>query len=266
MKPYLTEKIEKFIREYEKNTYTKWGKPLLGFADVKKVEELKSLIPSHENPRDALAKATIVIAYYIPFLPELADTNMVGEMASPQWARAYEETNAMFAPLNDFLIRTLEEKGYHGAVSPEAGSFDRSTLMSRWSHRHIAYLAGLGTFGLNNMLITKNGCCGRFHTLITDLDVAPDEPMREEQCIFKRMEKCGSCVKHCPSGALTRTGFKRQVCYELCRKNAAIHNRYGNSYASVPGGKIEESGSEVCGKCVTGMPCAFMGIGATLDY
>lgn len=207
-----------------------------------------------------------MIAYYIPFLPELADTNAAGEMASPQWARAYEETNAMFAPLNDFLTRTLEEAGYHGAVSPEASSFDRNRLMSRWSHRHIAYLAGLGTFGLNNMLITKNGCCGRFHTLITDLNTTPDEPMREEQCIFKRTGKCGICAEHCPSGALTRTGFKRQICYELCRKNAKIHNSYGISYASDLGSEIEESGSEVCGKCVAGMPCASREIRTTSDY
>lgn len=259
MKQYLTEKIESFIRDYEKTVSTKWGKPLLGFADAGKVEALRKIIPGHGSPREALAKAAIVIAYYIPFLPELAGTNAAGEMASPQWARAYEETNAMFAPLNDFLIRTLEEAGYHGAVSPEAGSFDRNRLMSRWSHRHIAYLAGLGTFGLNNMLITKAGCCGRFHTLITDLDAAPDEPMREEQCLFKRTGKCGACADRCPSGALTREAFNRQLCYELCRKNAEIHNSYGNSYASAPGREIETSGSEVCGKCVAGMPCAFAG-------
>ncbi|WP_338094171.1 hypothetical protein [Methanorbis furvi] len=31
----------------------------------------------------------------------------------------------------------------------------------RWSHRHFAVLAGLGTFGVNNMLITRMGCYGR---------------------------------------------------------------------------------------------------------
>ena len=78
--------------------------------------------------------------------------------------------------------------------------------------------ASLSTFGLNNMLITKKGCCGRINTIVTDLDVPPDRPMEEELCLYKRSGKCGLCTDRCPSGALTREGFDRERCFQVCRE------------------------------------------------
>ena len=60
-------------------------------------------------------------------------------------------------------------------------------------------------------------------------------------------------MKKCPSGALTPEGFDRHKCYEICMKNAAVYTEFGNSYAL-----DEKVGSEVCGKCIAGMPCAFL--------
>lgn len=40
--------------------------------------------------------------------------------------------------------------------------------MSEWSHRHAAYIAGLGIFGINNMLITNKGCVGRIPSFYED--------------------------------------------------------------------------------------------------
>lgn len=258
MKQFIKEQIEQFIRDYEKHTVTKWGNPLVGFADAGCIANLKSLVsPEHGRPEDVIRNPTIVTAYFIPFLKEMAQTNAEKGLASAQWAQAYEETNAMFGKLNRFLIHLLKNKGYEAAVSQEAGSFDHEKLISNWSQRHIAYLAGLGSFGLNNMLITERGCCGRINTVITNLDEGPDQPVKEEFCIYKRTGKCGLCADRCPSGALTRQGYDRNKCYQVCLENAKIHNQYGNSYAAECGGAIADTGSEVCGKCVAGMPCAF---------
>jgi hypothetical protein len=32
---------------------------------------------------------------------------------------------------------------------------------------------------------------------------------------------------------------------------------YGNSYASKPGEEAENTGSEVCGKCLVALPCSY---------
>ncbi|MCC2864828.1 epoxyqueuosine reductase [Anaerovorax odorimutans] len=258
MKKFLRNEIQGFIRRYEKKIETKWGEPLAGFADAD-LSRLKQVIsPQHASGSDVIPNPTVILAYFVPFQKEMAETNIGHGIASPQWALAYEETNAMFVELNRYLIKILAEKGYRAAVSQEAGAFNREQLISNWSQRHIAYEAGLGTFGLNNMLITKKGCCGRINTIVTDLDVPPDRPMEEELCLYKRSGKCGLCVDRCPSGALTREGFDRERCFQVCRENAQIYTGYGNSYASAAGQPAEDTGSEVCGKCVAGMPCAFL--------
>lgn len=255
MKAWLIDIIESFIRKYENDTVTKWGNPLVGFASVSSIQNLTDIVsPEHGLPQDVMDGASIVVAYYVPFLKSMADTNNKAGLASEEWAIAYEETNRMLAAINEHLIRELGKKGYRAAVHPESTRFIREELISNWSHRHIAYQAGLGTFGMNNMLITEKGCCGRYSTVITDLDVEPDVPQTEERCKFKYDGTCGACIKKCPSGALTAQGFDRYKCYEMCLKNAAVHTSFGSSY-------VEEGedcvGSEVCGKCVTGMPCAF---------
>lgn len=96
---------------------TRWQEPLVGFADANHPEilSLKKIIgPNHALPVDVIPDALIVIAYFIPFTKELADTNRIpNEIAPPEWARAYEKTNAMFVNLNAYLISHLKDLGYH---------------------------------------------------------------------------------------------------------------------------------------------------------
>ncbi len=263
LKTWIKDQITRYVRDYEKreDICTVWGEPQVGFADASHpyIMALKDLIgESHGLPQDVLPDATIVIAYFLPFTKELADTNKaLGTASSPEWAQAYEETNAMIGKLNECLIEKLAQKGYVGAVSPEASSFDQVLLKSNWSHRHMAYAAGLGTFGINNMLITRVGGCGRYGTLVTNLDIEPDAPLKEEQCLYKKNGTCGVCVRRCPSGALTLDGYDRKKCYGICKENAARYTMFGSSYTEADGTTPNSVGSEVCGKCVVGVPCAF---------
>lgn len=267
MKEKLYNIMDTYIKDYEKSgvASTKWGEPLIGFADAHHpyILDLKSLISdSHGLPSEVMHDARIVLTYFLPFTKALAQTNKTpGDVASPEWALAYEETNTLLANLNGHLITALEEMGYRAAVSPDASIFDRKKLISHWSHRHFARAAGLGTFGINNMLITKHGCCGRYSTIITNLDVEPDKPLEKENCFFKQNGTCGACVKHCPSGALTLDQYDRKKCYEVCTKNAGIYTDFGHSYTNSAKDSKEAIGSEVCGKCVANAPCAFHSAG-----
>ncbi|MGI6737670.1 MAG: epoxyqueuosine reductase [Anaerovoracaceae bacterium] len=252
-------------REAARDTVqTVWGEPLVGFAaaDHPLILQLKESVGvRHLLPQDVLPEARTVIAYFVPFTRELARSNRDGATASRAWAVAYEETNALFGRLNERLIAALRKAGQQAAVTPEALRFDRRLLVSNWSQRHFARAAGLGTFGLNNMLLTRHGGCGRLSTVITDLDVEPDEPLREELCLYRaaleRGEKprCGVCMRVCPAGALTPDHYDRQACYRVCRENARRFTGLGQSYADdAENGSV---GSEVCGKCVVSGPCAF---------
>ena len=263
IKETIRSEIIDFVRMYEEKPgiNTKWGIPLVGFADARhpSILALKEVISSaHQLPTEILPDASAVIAYYVPFTRELAKINAeYGRLAAPEWAESYEQTNTMFGVLNQHLIGLLEGFGFKGAVSPEAGTFNQEKLISNWSQRHMAYAAGLGTFGINNMLITKSGCCGRYSTVVTNLLIEPDEPIAEELCLYKKNGSCGICVRNCPTGALTISAFNRYTCYGLCQENAAIYTDFGSSYLEEAGDAANSVGSDVCGKCITASPCAF---------
>lgn len=253
IKKLLTGEISTFIKNTDPDT---WKDPLVGFADIYSpyIRNLRDYtVSEHQMPEDVMPDATVLLVYFLPFRDELVKSNRGSGLASAEWARIYEETNSMFPELNDHLTEVIRSLGYNAAQSPEASAFYRDEIISHWSFRHFAYAAGLGTFGLNNMLITENGCAGRINGLVTDLDVTAGKPQTEEACLYKRSSKCGLCMKVCPAGALTPEIYDRRKCYAQCLKNAAIHTSFGSSYG---GDGSTDVGSEVCGKCIAGMPCA----------
>lgn len=262
MKDKIADLIREYIKEYENKMQISgiWGVPLIGFADAEHPDiiNLKQVISeTHVLPTEVLSSARVVVAYFVPFTRELSYTNRInGEQASAEWAKAYEETNAMFRVVNERLAEALKGIGYEAAVPKESYTFDREKLISDWSQRHIAKAAGLGTFGVNNMLITKAGCCGRFSSVITNLEVEPDAMIEEEFCIYLRSGRCGACYQRCPSGALTPRGFQRELCFKICSKNAEQYRNFGSSYSGDAEGDLAGTGSEVCGKCVTNVPCS----------
>ena len=67
-----------------------------------------------------------------------------------------------------------------------------------FSHRHAAYLAGLGTFGINNTILTPEFWPRvRFASIFTAAEIPPDPVMENELCT-----RCMRCVDACPVHAL----------------------------------------------------------------
>ncbi len=96
----------------------------------------------------------------------------------------------LISNLNDFLCEELEKIGANSYAIPGSYNFDSEKLVSDWSQRHIAFIAGLGTFGLNNMLITEKGCCGRIGSIITSLELEPTKRPENEYCLYKHNNSC----------------------------------------------------------------------------
>lgn len=70
------------------------------------------------------------------------------------------------------------------------------------STRHAAIAAGLGRFGMHNLVIHPEfGTRVIFTVVLTDLEIPPDAPLTEELC-----DRCGICVEQCPAGALDEEG------------------------------------------------------------
>ena len=175
-------KIQKQIRRFVKNykiqnkTETDWNEPLIAFADANDplFEKIKTdIIPFHDTPTELLNDARTVISYFIPFKEEIAQSNFGGKYCSKEWAIAYIETNKFISDLNRYLATELEKLKFKSVLKPPTYNFDKKTLISNWSHKHVAYISGLGKFGSHKMLITEKGCCGRLGTLITSAKIQP---------------------------------------------------------------------------------------------
>lgn len=248
MKESITCFIQEFTASYPrlKHTDTSWEEPLVSFAaaDNPLFGELKQAVsPDHFMPEDLLPGALAVGAFFIPFKRDMCRTNREGEFSSFQWAEAYVETNRLIDDLNRQLEQFIGRRGFRAAFAPATGNFDSVKLISRWSHRHASYIAGLGKFGLNNMLITSKGCCGRFGSFVTNAPVEAGKFSPGEFCLFKAKGSCGLCMKRCPMGALTNRGFDRTKCYRMCLENEKRFSPRLNQ-------------AEVCGKCLVEFPCS----------
>lgn len=245
MKEYLTEKLSAFVDEFQRERG--WGEifraVLLGAADVNSdvIRELReTTFEEHSSPEDFMDDPRVVISYFLAYSREVGDSNVgvEGNATSEMWSYAYDYADEITDAIRPFLIEEIGKMGYR-AVSPSGVGMRQDKLKSSWSHRHMAYAAGLGTFGINNMLITEYGCCGRYDSIISDIPMQTGSPPDKEYCLYKRNGSCKACVNNCFSGALTTEGFDRFLCYETCKKNIPLY------------------GQDVCGKCTTGIPCAY---------
>ncbi len=249
MKQKITEEIISFTDRFQNEHCRErfWRTPLAGFSSANDpmFAQLKTAVSStHAMPEDLLPEAKTVVAFFIPFEKSIIRSNIKGPDASQKWAAAYIQTNTLISELGRHLSAFLESSGHNTALTPPTHNFDPERLISDWSHRHVAFVAGLGSFGLNNMLITESGCCGRIGSLVTSAFVEPDSRPTGEACLYRHDSSCRQCVERCINEALFEDNFYRHKCYEACLKNEKIFQHLGKA--------------DVCGKCLVGLPCSFI--------
>ena len=153
----IMELIKDYLKNYKKNkgTESDWREPVIGFAsaDDPMFLELKDLIsPSHSLPTDFISDAKSIIVFFLPFHEEIIKSNTYDIESSRAWDIANIETNNLIVNINKYLHDKITEIGYTSTVLPPTYNYDTKKLISDWSHRHVGYIAGIGTFGINNML------------------------------------------------------------------------------------------------------------------
>lgn len=208
--------------------------------------------PFHRTPAEWLPGAMTVISWILPAAPATRAANRA-EKSEP--ARAWAITRTFGEKLNNRLraelVAWLRGQGAE-ALAPvldrEWGPVEAdSGPSSNWSERHAAYAAGLGTFSLNDGLITAAGMAHRCGSVITALalpaDPRPYDGVRD-WCLFHARESCGACMRRCPVGAISQTGHDKQRCrdYTYGVLQPRLAERYGVPIAG-------------CGLCQTGVPC-----------
>ena len=244
----LKTELVRFVCDEVKNSEDRdfFREPLVRFASAADplFLSLSEVVGKHHiQPQDLLLEARTVMAFFIPFARSIVFANQGPGPVAPEWAEAYLKTNALINLTCEHVTAFLSEKGIEAKTVPATHTYDPETLLASWSHRSVGFIAGLGRFGINRMLITAKGCAGRYGSLVLGAGVTPDKRGDEEFCIGLRTGKCRYCLDSCPVEALKPDGFDRQKCNEQLLKNSKHFMELGLS--------------DVCGKCVAG-PCAFL--------
>jgi len=173
--------------------------PLVGFAPAGRWDTplFDPWIPAAFRPRSIFKETTTVIVIGLPVSLPVLDT------APSIWYHEHYRTINALLDQNAYRIATaLTGRGYPSLPVPRDGYGSIGVLKERpvafFSHRHAAFLAGLGTFGINNTLLTPEfGPRVRFASILTTADIPPDPVIVEDLCI-----RCMRCVEACPVSAL----------------------------------------------------------------
>ncbi|GAW93465.1 4Fe-4S dicluster domain-containing protein [Calderihabitans maritimus] len=181
----LTEEVKEYL-------YSQ-GADLVGIAGAESLKEA----PEGCRPTDYLptTKSVISIGYALNRGPVL---NL--PQSRNEYLLEFECANSTLNHLGHKIAKFIEKKGFDSMAFPATASIgDGARLRGDISHKHAAVAAGLGCFGVNNLILTPDyGSRVRLATVITEVELTPDQPFKDSLC-----NRCGKCVRNCPAGALT---------------------------------------------------------------
>ncbi|MGQ9787768.1 MAG: 4Fe-4S double cluster binding domain-containing protein [Candidatus Hadarchaeaceae archaeon] len=211
----------------------KLGADLAGFGTAEAMDDA----PVGHRARDFLPNAKTIISAAVRI-------NYSAVAGLPLTRREYVNANdSSRALLNDVICRVarhLEEEGY--SAIPFLEGTDYKVLMGDLSLKHAAVVAGLGEFGLNNLLLTPRfGPRVLLGAVVTEASLVPDKPLKVQLC-----DLCGACLRACPIGAI-----KESEDYD--RRKGGTIDKYKCSYyiREVLG---PDYGHYSCGLCVKACP------------
>lgn len=248
--------------------------PIFGYADGDDpiFEQFKEVVhKDHFTPREILTKYLLevredeaavieqisVVAIVLPYNRETMHVNAL-EKEGPalRWNHTRWKGQDFNNELVKYIIAVLESIGVI-AVAPDQASLYRivrppESLASTWSHRHIAYAAGLGTFSLNDGFITSKGIGVRCNSFVIHAKLEPSvRPYANHlaNCTFYVSGKCGACISRCPGNAISKEGHDKLQCHKVLfvQQKPWLEGEHGPGYIGAYAG---------CGLCQTGVPCA----------
>jgi epoxyqueuosine reductase QueG len=213
------------IRRQIKKKCTGLDIPLVGFAPAGRWDEplFEPWVPEAFRPRAIFPETNTVIVIGLPVsLP------IIESAPSIWYHELYRTVNTLLDQAGFRIASALTADGYPSVWIPRDGYGSISVLKDRpvafFSHRHAAFLAGLGNFGTNNMLLTPEfGPRVRFASILTTAEIRPDPVLEKPLCI-----QCGRCVKACPVQAFDGEAYPRGLTdRKTCAaRSEALANRY----------------------------------------
>ena len=186
----LTDEVKQFALDQ--------GMDLAGIAST---ETLTALTPERYNrPNEILAECRSSIVVALRWSDPLVD-------GLPELRAMYSRMMIMMNNQIDQgllrISRFLTEKGFLALPVHASDPYDLSALKGILSHKHAAVQAGLGEFGLSNLLLTPQfGPRQRFGQILTDAELIPDKPLNTNLCENTVPECHFACINICPKGVI----------------------------------------------------------------
>jgi len=178
--------------------------PLVGFAPAARWDEPLFLpwVPYEFRPRAIFPETATVIVLGLPVSLPVIET-----APSIHYHELYRTVNTLLDMHGYRLSEWLTREGHPSLWIPRDGYGSIAILKENpvafFSHRHAALLAGLGTFGVNNTLLTRDfGPRVRFVSIFTSATIPPDPLISEPLCT-----RCMRCVNACPVKALSAKDY-----------------------------------------------------------
>ncbi len=187
------------------------------------------------RPKDIMSEARSVISIGIPMQRTIVET-----APSIYYNNLYGIVNSTLDHAGERIALELGIEGHLAVYVPRDGYQGIEGLLvsqdSFFSHRHSAYLAGMGTFGWNNLLLTERyGPRIRFTSIITSAELPCGSPMDKNLCI-----ECGRCRDECPMEAIGEGPYpENAVDKRSCVTNSA---------------SLSKRGISPCGRCIAVCP------------
>jgi len=197
-------------------------------------------------PKEWMLSANTVISYFFPFTDEVIKSNRKdNHWPSNEWLHGRIEGQNFIKEFSIFLNSKLIDEGYESLAPILDARFrigciknnEIQDFTSNWSERHVAYVCGLGTFGLSKGIITEKGMAGRLGSIVTNLKLEPNK--KKYSHIYEYCTMCGTCALKCPVDAISvDTGKDHKKCSDFLDITTEKYKpRYG------------------CGKCQVSVPC-----------
>ncbi len=221
--------------------------PIYAVASAEDVlfTELKTkVIGEHFRlPREWNPSAKSVLSFFLPFREEIIKSNKEVGDPSNLWLHGRVEGQEFVKAMALYVMDYLEKQGHKNIYPIDTEDFfavrEDPVLgySSNWSERHVAFIAGLGTFGLSKGIITKKGMAGRLCSIVTSAELPVSVRYYNE--IYENCSMCGACIPRCPAKAISlEHGKEHSPCHAFL---STIRLKY-----------VPRHG---CGKCQTYVPC-----------
>lgn len=215
----------------------RWGASAVGIADLARLEGIQT------EPADLFQGFTRAVSLAVRLSDPVLD--QITDRPTPLYAQHYQKVNALLDELALRASLAIQKAGGRALPLPASQILDAQNLTSYLSHKAVAIAAGIGWQGKSLLVVhPRFGPRLRLVTLLTDLPLAPDAPLKN------RCGSCTACTDACPAGAIrganTDSHFESRedaLRFDLCRRQVL------EEFAKLP----HVTGG-ICGVCVSVCP------------